>query len=242
MLLDLTVVLPTYNELGNLASAVAAIRRTGARVLVVDDDSPDGTGAEADRLAASDPAVTVLHRPVKQGLGPAYAAGFGAVLATDADLVGQLDADGSHDPADLARLTDAIASGADVAIGSRYVPGGSTEGWSLWRRALSRGANWYVRLALSVRTHDSTAGFRVYRRDALRLLDPATCRASGYAFQVEMTYRAERAGLRIDEVPVRFVERRVGASKMSVVIALEAMWLITAWGLRRVWRRLRSRC
>ncbi len=238
---ELTVVLPTYNEIENLVRAVAGIRQSGAAVLIVDDNSPDGTGELADRLAAGDDAVTVMHRRTKTGLGDAYAAGFAAALQGTASLIGQMDADGSHDPMDLPRLCEVVVDGgADVAIGSRYVPGGSTAGWSWFRRMLSSTANHYVRLMLGVPTHDSTAGFRIYRADALRRLDPATCRSANYAFQVEMTYRAVGAGLRIVEVPIRFIERSEGDSKMSIGIALETVLLITLWGVRRLWRRLRS--
>lgn len=232
--------LPTYNEVENLEAIVSAVRAEGAGVLVVDDASPDGTGRRADALAAADPGVVVLHRSGKEGLGAAYAAGFARALETGATLIGQMDADFSHDPRTLPQLVAAVEQGADVAIGSRYVTKGSTVGWPWLRRMISGGANRYVRLVLGVHTRDATAGFRVYRAGALRRLDPGTCRSAGYAFQVEMTYRAERAGLAICELPIRFVERRHGESKMSIGIAVEAMWLITTWGLRRLWGRLRS--
>ncbi len=237
---DLLVVVPTYNEVENLEDVVDRIRSTGASVLIVDDASPDGTGDLADRLAAGDECVAALHRPGKQGLGAAYADGFAAALDGDAVVIGQMDADLSHDPADLPRLFDAVVAGSDVAVGSRYVAGGSTEGWSWVRRAMSRGANWYTRLALGLRTRDATAGFRAYRAEALRRLEPATCKSAGYVFQVEMTYRAERRGMEIVEVPITFIERHRGDSKMSLAVAFEAMWRITRWGLRRLWRRLRS--
>jgi dolichol-phosphate mannosyltransferase len=237
---DLTVVLPTYNEVDNLQDVVGRIRSTHAAVLIVDDASPDGTGDLADELAADDVGVAVLHRQSKDGLGAAYGAGFAAALASGAAAVGQMDADLSHDPADLTRLLAAVDRGADVAIGSRYVAGGATSGWSLPRRLMSHAANRYVRLVLGMHTRDATAGFRIYRGDALRRLDPESCRSAGYVFQVEMTDRAERLDLEIEEVPIRFVERRRGKSKMSLNIAAEAMWLITVWGLRRMWGRLRS--
>lgn len=237
---SLCVVLPTYNEAENLAPIVGEIRTIGAAVVIVDDASPDGTGERADELAAQDDRVVVIHRTAKEGLGVAYGAGFGLALDEGAAFIGQMDADFSHDPAVIPDLLAAVTAGADVAIGSRYVAGGSTAGWSWLRRFISSNANHYVRLALGVTTRDATAGFRVYRAEALRRLDPGTCRSAGYAFQVEMTYRAERLGLRITEVPIRFVERRSGASKMTLGIAVEAMWLITRWGLARAWRRLRS--
>jgi dolichol-phosphate mannosyltransferase len=240
LMAQLRVVLPTFNEVENVEEIVRAIRAEGAAVLVVDDASPDGTGDRADLLAAEDPAVGVLHRARKDGLGAAYGAGFSRALEDGSPIVGQMDADFSHDPGMLPRLVAAVRHGADVAIGSRYVAGGSTAGWSWLRRMISGSANRYVRMVLGVRTRDATAGFRVYRAEALRRLDPASCRSAGYAFQVEMIYRAERLGLRIEELPIRFVERHSGDSKMTAAIAFEAMWLITGWGLRRLWRRLRS--
>lgn len=240
MLPESVVVLPTYNEVENLENVVARIRETGAGILIVDDGSPDGTGELADRLAAADPAITVHHRAEKQGLGPAYADGFNVVRSRNPAVICQMDADLSHDPADLPRLIRAVEQGADVAIGSRYVPGGSTAGWPWHRRFISKGGNLYVKAMLGVTTNDATAGFRAFNPDALLRLRPETCEATGYGFQIEMAYRAERQGMRIVEVPIRFTEREIGASKMSGAIAVEAFGLITRWGWERLRRRLRS--
>jgi dolichol-phosphate mannosyltransferase len=219
---------------------VGLIRDAGMGVLIVDDASPDGTGGRADQLAAADQAVSTLHRPAREGLGPAYAAGFEAVGALRPRVICQMDADLSHDPADLRRLVAAVDDGADVAIGSRYVPGGRIAGWSPLRRMISRGGNLYVRVLLGVRTRDATSGFRAYRPKALERLEAVTCEAAGYAFQVEMTYRAERAGMQVVEVPICFTERRFGRSKMTAAIAFEAFLLISRWGWRRLTGRLRS--
>lgn len=236
---DVLVVLPTYNEAQNLAAVVEAIRKQGAAVLVVDDASPDGTGAIADRLA-SQSGIDVLHRAGKDGLGPAYAAGFARGLDAGARILCQMDADFSHDPADLPRLVAAVDAGADVAIGSRYVRGGSVEDWPLQRRALSWGGNLYAKIMLGLRTRDVTSGFRALRADALRRLHPESARSSGYAFQIEMAWRAERSGLSVVEIPITFRDREAGDSKMSAGIALEAVRLLTAWGARRLVGRLPS--
>lgn len=203
-------------------------------MLVVDDSSPDGTGEVADRLAVSEPRMSVLHRPHKEGLGPAYAAGFDRALGEGAEIVVEMDADFSHDPTDLPRLVRAIDEGADLAIGSRYVPGGSTPDWPLVRRLISRGGNIYARLMLGLKVRDATAGFRAFRADALRRLPYQTARASGYAFQVEMAYRASLAGLKVVEVPISFRDRTRGTSKMGTGIVIEAMRLVTIWGLARM--------
>jgi dolichol-phosphate mannosyltransferase len=237
---DVLVVIPTYDEAANVARVVRAVRDRGVAVLVVDDDSPDGTGALADALATADPAVAVLHRPVRQGLGRAYADGFTTALATGASIICQMDADLSHDPAELEGLITAVRGGADVAIGSRYAPGGAVGGWSLMRRLVSHAGNFYARSALALPVRDATSGFRAHRADALRTLDAASCHAAGYAFQVEMTHRAVQGGLRVVEVPIHFSERRAGTSKMTPAIAIEAARLVTRWGLARIWRRLRS--
>jgi len=229
-----TVVVPTYNERGNLPAVVAGVRSHGYRLLVVDDGSPDGTGDLADRLAAEDGHLSVLHRAGKGGIGPAYAAGFDAALAAGAEIVVEMDADLSHDPADLPRLVAAVSAGADLAIGSRYVPGGATPDWPLPRRLISRGGNGYARLLLGLTAHDATAGFRAFRRRALEQLPYRTAQASGYGFQIEMVWAAERAGLRVVEVPVVFRDRVEGESKMGVDIVLEAMRLVTRWGVGRV--------
>jgi dolichol-phosphate mannosyltransferase len=197
-------------------------------VLVVDDASPDGTGAVADRLAAERSTVEVLHRPGKGGLGPAYVAGFAQALSQGATYVAEIDADFSHDPADLARLHDRAIGGADLVLGSRYVPGGGVENWGAHRRAVSRAGCWYARVALGLGIRDLTGGFKVFRAQALQAIDYPTVRAKGYAFQVELTYRALRRGLRVEEVPIVFHERREGQSKMSGRIALEAVWLVPA--------------
>lgn len=204
--------------------------------MIVDDASPDGTGELADRLAGDLPGVSVLHRPEKAGLGPAYAAGFEAALAEGADILCEMDADFSHDPEDVPRLVDAVRRGADLAIGSRYVPGGGIPDWPIVRRLLSKGGNVYARAMLGLPVHDATAGFRAYKASALRLLRPETCQSAGYAFQIEMTRRAVDAGLRIVEVPITFRDRAAGTSKMGGRIVIEAMWLVTKWGVERLWR------
>jgi dolichol-phosphate mannosyltransferase len=232
------LVLPTYNEAENLEAVVRAARATleraapeGHRILVVDDGSPDGTGAIADRLAAQDAAVEVLHRPGRGGLGPAYLAGFARALDGGAGCVFEMDADLSHDPADLARLLAAVRGGADLALGSRYVDGGGVSDWGFARRWVSRGGSRYARAVLGVPVRDLTGGFKCFRREVLEAIDLPSVRSQGYAFQVELTYRTLRAGFRVVEVPIVFRERARGRSKMSWRIALEAMWLVPA--LRR---------
>ena len=236
-----TVVVPTYNERDNLPHLAAAVRLHGYRLLIVDDDSPDGTGTVADALAAPDPLMDVLHRRTKEGLGPAYAAGFDRVLSGPAEVVIEMDADFSHNPSDLPRLVEALADGADLAIGSRYVPGGGTPDWPPHRRALSRGGNLYARLMLGIPVRDATAGFRAFRADALRRLPYRQAQASGYGFQVEMAMRAHEADMRIVELPVVFRDRTVGTSKMDGAIVREAMWLVTKWGVGRRFGRGRTR-
>ena len=231
------VVVPTYNESENLAPLIRDIRAHGYRLLIVDDNSPDGTGALADRIAETDAGVSVLHRARKDGLGPAYAAGFEAVLAEGAEVVCQMDADFSHDPASLPGLVQAVANGHGAALGSRYVPGGSVPGWPLHRRLLSRIGNIYARRVLGTGIRDMTSGFRAYRSDVLVALQPATCQASGYGFQVEMARRCHEQGVSVSEVPITFRDRRRGESKMNWRIAVEAMWLVTVWGVQRVVRR-----
>jgi dolichol-phosphate mannosyltransferase len=231
------LVLPTYNEAENLELMVAAVREhlpAGSRVLVVDDSSPDGTGEIADRLGADDADLEVLHRPLKEGLGRAYVAGFGRALAGGADLIAQMDADFSHDPADLPRLLTATAD-ADLALGSRYVPGGGVEDWGPIRRLISRGGSFYARTILGLRVRDLTGGFKVFRRSLLERLDLETISAQGYTFQVETTYRAIRAGARVVEVPIIFRDRQLGRSKMSSRIVAEAVWRVPAMRLRG-WR------
>ncbi len=218
------VILPTYNEAENLETVVAAVRASlpEARVLVVDDSSPDGTGAIADGLGG----VEVLHRPRKSGLGRAYVAGFAHALRAGAGSVVEMDADLSHDPADLPRLLEPLAAGADLALGSRYVPGGGIRDWDAVRRGISRFGCGYARRVLGVPVRDLTGGFKAFRADALEAIDYASVRSQGYAFQVELTYRALRQGLEVVEVPVVFRERERGESKMSALIALEAAWLV----------------
>ena len=229
---SVAVVLPTYNEAENLPSIAKAVRGHGYRLLVVDDNSPDGTGRLADRLAADDEGISVVHRPAKQGLGPAYAEGFAAALATGADVICQMDADFSHDPARLPALVATVEDGADAVLGSRYVPGGSVPGWPLHRRLLSRWGNRYARTMLGTSIQDMTSGFRAYRSGVLTALDPASCEASGYGFQVEMARRCHEQDLVVSEVPITFRDRERGESKMHWRIALEAMWLVTVWGIR----------
>lgn len=206
-------------------------------MLVVDDGSPDGTGQIADDLARAYDSLTVLHRQAKQGLGRAYADAFDH-LAGKADVVVEMDADFSHDPADLPRLVQAIGDGADLAIGSRYVPGGATPDWPVVRRFISRGGNWYARTMLGIEVRDATAGFRAFRSGALARLPYREARASGYGFQVEMAWRAAQAGMKITEVPVVFRDRTRGTSKMGGRIVLEAMWLVTLWGIRSLPARM----
>jgi dolichol-phosphate mannosyltransferase len=237
------VCLPTYNERDNLGPMVRALEEVGGahgldlNVLVVDDASPDGTGALADELAAKKPFVSVLHRPSKEGLGPAYVAAFRQVLAEGADLVVEMDCDFSHNPADLPRLV-AAATEADVALGSRYVDGGATANWGLGRRIVSRGGCLYAQTLLGVRIRDLTGGFKCYRRAALEALDLNRISSRGYAFQIETTYRALRAGFRIVEVPIVFTERELGGSKMSRSIMLEAVAKVPELRLRALLNRL----
>jgi dolichol-phosphate mannosyltransferase len=218
------LVLPTYDEASNVERIVLAVREQlpdGARILIVDDNSPDGTGQIADRLQAELPGLSVLHRARKEGIGPAYVAGFRRALDEGAELVAQMDADFSHDPADLPRLIDAAAD-ADLVLGSRYVEGGAVTDWGPVRRLISRGGSAYARAVLGVPVRDLTGGFKVFRRDVLEAIDLESISSAGYAFQVETTYRAVRAGFRVVEVPITFTERRVGESKMTGGIVLEA--------------------
>lgn len=227
------VVVPTYNERANVGPIVSAIRRwLEADVLIVDDGSPDGTGGESDRIAASDRRVRVLHRPAKMGLGSAYVQGFRVAIHERYGRVFEMDADFSHSPSDLPRLAHASRA-AHLVIGSRYVPGGSTTGLSLHRRLLSRGGNAYARMFLGSAVHDWTAGFRCFDVDALSRIDLDRVAAQGYAFQVEMAWRFVRAGMRVVEVPIQFAERALGNSKMNFAIAREAAVLVPALGLRR---------
>ncbi len=233
------VILPTYDEAENLEAVVGGIRAAApaAHVLVVDDNSRDGTGELADALALGDPRLHVLHRPLKAGIGRAYTAGFAHSLDAGAGYVIEMDADLSHDPADLPRLLAAAHDGADLVLGSRYVAGGGIENWDLKRRVLSRAGCGYARRVLGVGVHDLTGGFKCFRAGALRAVDASSAGAQGYAFQVELTWRVLSLGLSVVEVPIRFRERRLGESKMSARIALEAAWRVPAlrFGPRR-WR------
>jgi dolichol-phosphate mannosyltransferase len=231
------LVLPTFNEAENIDALVRAVlpqlQSTGLehRVLIVDDASPDGSGEIADRLAGELEAVQVLHRERKEGLGRAYLAGFAVALGGGADLVLEMDSDFSHDPADLPRLI-AAAQAADLVLGSRYVPGGAIEDWGVLRRMLSRGGSAYARLVLGVPVRDLTGGFKCFNRRVLDAIDLDGVQADGYGFQIELTYRAVRAGFTVTEVPIVFRERKAGASKMTARIALEAVWKVPALRVR----------
>lgn len=228
------VVLPTYDEVANIEDVLRGIRKAlpGADVLVVDDASPDGTADRADELGSELGGVTVLRRSAKEGLGSAYRAGFGWALERDYEIVVEMDADLSHDPADLPALVSPIVHAADLVIGSRYVPGGSIPNWSWRRRFLSRWGNRYAAGVLGLAINDATSGFRAYRVAALRDLDLANGRANGYAFQVELAYRLVRRKAKVVEIPIAFVDRERGVSKMSGPIVGEAFLLVTGWGLR----------
>ena len=234
------LILPTYNEAENIEAITMAAGEVlgraapeGRRVLIVDDGSPDGTGEIADRLAAEHDWVAVLHRPQKSGIGPAYLAGFRRALDEGAAFVMEMDSDFSHDPADLARLLAAAHEGADLALGSRYVPGGGVTDWGLLRRFISEGGSTYARWVLGLRVRDLTGGFKCFRREVLEAIHFDGVRSRGYAFQVELTYRAARAGFRIVEVPITFRDRQQGTSKMSWRIAAEAMWLVPLLRFRK---------
>ena len=233
--------LPTYNERENLEAMIEALGDVldtdRDRVLVIDDGSPDGTGEIADRLAAEHPWVSVLHRETKEGIGPAYIAGFRRALSEGAELVLEMDCDFSHDPADVPRLI-AAADHADLVLGSRYAPGGGTANWGLVRRIVSRGGCLYAQILLGMRVRDLTGGFKCFRRATLEAIDLDALSAHGYAFQIETTYRVRKAGLRIEEVPITFVERRAGASKMTGSIVAEAMWKVPLLRLRALTGKL----
>jgi dolichol-phosphate mannosyltransferase len=233
--MNATVCVPTYDERENIERMVRTLHDLGVNVLVIDDNSPDGTGEIADRLAEELEGVSVLHRPRKEGLGPAYLAGFERALAHGADLILEMDCDFSHDPADVPRLI-AAAEDADLVIGSRYVPGGGTANWGALRRFISRGGSLYAQILLTVPVRDLTAGFKCYRRAVLEALPLEEIHSKGYAFQIETTYRTLRLGFRVREVPITFVDRVEGGSKMSKAIVLEGMWKVP--DLR--WRALRG--
>jgi dolichol-phosphate mannosyltransferase len=244
----IAVVIPTYDERDALPTIIRRLREAVpiAHALVVDDASPDGTGEIADELAAADPQVHVLHRSGKAGLGAAYVAGFRWALEHGYGVVVEMDADGSHAPEDLPRLLDALSDdppggGADVVLGSRYVPGGRVLNWPTHREWLSRGGNIYSRLALGVHINDVTGGFRAYRRNVLEKLDIDTVASQGYCFQVDLVWRAVRAGFTVVEVPITFTERASGQSKMTGGIVREALWRVTVWGVRHRLSQLRGK-
>ena len=236
------MVVPTYDEADNLAWIVGRLRRAqpDVHVLVVDDSSPDGTGKIADELAAADEAVQVVHRTRKEGLGAAYKHGFRVALDAGYDVIGEMDADGSHQPEQLHLLLEALTD-ADLVIGSRWIPGGSVVNWPFHRELLSRGGNLYVRLLLGVTVRDATAGFRLFRRSTLEAIDLDGVESTGYVFQTDMVTRCQRLGLRVREVPIEFVERVRGDSKMSGRVAVESLRRVTVWGLRERVERLSSR-
>ena len=236
-----TVCLPTYNEIENLEPmlrALGEVLRERDRVLVIDDASPDGTGDLADRLADELGFVDVLHRERKEGLGPAYLAAFQRVLATDAELVLEMDCDFSHDPQDVLRLIAAAEEGADVVLGSRYVSGGAIPNWGAVRRFISYGASVYSRIILGTRVRDLTAGFKCFRRTVLETLDLDRIESKGYAFQIETTFRALRAGFKVVELPITFVDREEGGSKMSRAIVIEGIWRVPLMRFRALRNRL----
>jgi dolichol-phosphate mannosyltransferase len=236
------VVIPTYNEAANLERVVGRLRAAvpEADALVVDDGSPDGTGDLADRLAAADPSIHVLHRPEKAGLGAAYVAGFRWAAAAGYDVAVEMDADGSHAPEELPRLLAALR-GADLVIGSRWVPGGEVRNWPLSRELLSRGASLYSRVLLRYPVRDTTAGYRAYRRAVLDELELDEVASQGYCFQIDLGWKTWRAGFRVVEVPITFTEREVGQSKMSRSIVTEALWRVAVWGLTSRSRSARAK-
>jgi dolichol-phosphate mannosyltransferase len=228
------VIVPTYDERENLPLVVSRVRAAApkAHVLVADDASPDGTGQLADELAGGDDQVHVLHRPSKQGLGAAYLDSFRWGIQHGFEVLVEMDADGSHQPEQLPLLLERIDAGADVVVGSRYVRGGSVENWPAHRRLISRGGNLYVRTLLGIPVRDATAGYRAYRTATLEKLGLDDVESQGYCFQIDLTWRAVRSGLRVEEVPITFVERATGSSKMNKAIFGEAMWRVLTWGVR----------
>lgn len=233
-------IIPTYNELESLPKTLTRLREAvpSVDVLIADDNSPDGTGELADRFAAADPQVKVLHRKGKEGLGAAYIAGFNWGLEAGYDVLVEMDADGSHQPEQLPLLLDAVEQGADLVLGSRWVPGGKVVNWPLHRKLISRGGSLYSRILLGVRYRDITGGYRAFRRETLEQIDLTKVDSVGYGFQVDMLWRAAQLGLKIVEVPITFVEREFGASKMSGNIFQEAVLNVTKWGLTARWNKL----
>jgi len=242
------VIIPTYNERENITTIIQRLRAAvpEAHVLIADDNSPDGTGVIADDLAAADEHIHTLHRMGKEGLGAAYLAGFAWGLEHGFDVLVEMDADGSHQPEQLPLLLDGLRD-ADLVLGSRWVPGGSVVNWPKSREVLSRGGNWYTRRVLGMPLRDATGGYRAFRADTLRALDLHGVGSAGYIFQVDLAYRAQRRGLRVTEVPIEFIEREVGTSKMDQSIVTEALWRVTVWGARdrarrfSAWRNARRR-
>jgi dolichol-phosphate mannosyltransferase len=238
----IVVIIPTFNECLTLPTIMARVRAAvpEAHVLVVDDNSPDGTGAIADAMVAGDPNVHVMHRLGKEGLGAAYLAGFGWALQESYDVVVEMDADGSHQPEQLPNLLAALRD-ADLVLGSRWVAGGGVENWPWSREVLSRGGNAYTRVMLGVPLHDATGGYRAFRAETLRALDLHEVASQGYCFQVDLAWRAVQRGMRVKEVPILFVERTAGSSKMSQRIVVEALWRVTVWGFDDKVTRLRRK-
>ena len=243
IIMRVLTVIPTYNEKENLPVVVERLRKAAPDVdiLVVDDNSPDGTGQIADAMAEQDSQIHVLHRTVKDGLGGAYLAGFDWGLNEGYEVLIEMDADCSHQPEQLPSLVHAVEAGEDLAIGSRYVPGGKTENWPIQRQILSRGANIYTRVVLGTAIKDITAGFRAYRREALQRLNLEGIESKGYVFQVDLAWRSEQAGLKIVEVPITFVEREVGASKMTGNIIFDSMRKVTTWGVSNRVNKLKKK-
>ncbi len=238
----IVVIIPTFNELSTLPVIVSRVRSSvpEADILVADDNSPDGTGRVADELAAADDHIHVMHRLGKEGLGAAYLAGFAWALQAGYDVVVEMDADGSHQPEQLPRLLDALRT-ADLVLGSRWVPGGRTENWPKSRQLISRGGTAYTRLMLGVPIQDATGGYRAFRADTLRKLDLHEVASQGYCFQIDLAWRAVQRGLTVREVPITFVERTAGTSKMSRKIVAEALWRVTLWGVDDKVTRVRRR-
>jgi dolichol-phosphate mannosyltransferase len=236
------VIVPTYNEKENLPLIVGRIRAAtpDVHILVADDNSPDGTGQIADELVATDDHVHVMHRLGKEGLGAAYLAGFAWALENNYDVVVEMDADGSHQPEELHRLLSGLEN-ADLVLGSRYVPGGQVRNWPKSREFLSRGGNTYTRIMLGLPLRDATGGYRAFRASALRALQLDQVASQGYCFQVDLAWRASKMGLRVKEVPITFVEREIGASKMSRHIVVEALWRVTQWGTKSRYERIKAR-